>query len=533
MANRNSKGYKPEHKHYDKKDKCPSNKKPIRRDDTEEGGKLNPKDRDNNPNWYFTDKAMADQVTQMSFQQIAGLPLMIDGHNMVVGNYVTRFWNPSAGYSGGLVLSKLSAINLAGFRLFSKLAAYTGRKAEYGPQDISVMILAFGELITQIEWARRAFGAAFITSERNRSIPLHILDRMGIAGSDFYTNYNAYRTQFNKIVTLVNQLPIPKNVAYFDKCASMYEKLYVDELSPMATIIIDNPASSWYLDETSYSGGTILKTISWCIDKSTGARRATRTMGEWLSSIENYSLANLLNSSTLNVVYTDLLNLASKQNVEFWKFDYLQEGYMVVPEYNLNYALQFHNSTTTGFPHDVQSYVAGSVTPFNDVYPNPDVNTLQYLPAFPMHTSNDIKVPNLLDVALIDVLDPNIKVEDRVEVTRQISVFSGTWATVSGKEVYYAITPDHYQTQVEYYSVGDGTVSMIDGTVQGSYGYNLMGMLSQVANSAHQFISNPTSTNRYNLDGGVLGNLNYYTKVDKDYIERLHQFVGLALYDMR
>lgn len=52
-------------------------------------------DRPNNPNWYFTDAMLADQVSQLSFQNLAGLPVHMGGRDWNVPNLVRIEMNPS------------------------------------------------------------------------------------------------------------------------------------------------------------------------------------------------------------------------------------------------------------------------------------------------------------------------------------------------------------------------------------------------------------------------------------------------------
>lgn len=282
---------------------------------------MSAENRDNNPNWYFTDAKLADQVSQLSFQQLAGFPLEIFGKEFDVPNIVRILFNPCPGVTpakdfNNSAFNRTSGLNLAGFRIFSKLSAYTGRIATYGPQDISTMLLAMGEVISCVEFLRRAFGIAFTINMRNRDYPRTILDfGMLIDSDDLFKYFSDYRTRFNSLITMINQLPIPKNIAYFDKCASMYEHVYLDAPSSMAQSLITVPFTTWVLDETSYSGGTVLKTTAWAADAAQNMYytiAAPRTMGDYLDIVD-LMVGNLLNSSNLQVVYTDLLNLAVKQ----------------------------------------------------------------------------------------------------------------------------------------------------------------------------------------------------------------------------
>lgn len=503
--------------------------------------------RGNNPAWYFTDEKLADQVSQLSFQQLAGLPVDYDNMNFDVANIVRIMLNPCPGvqlsntYNTRLVQN--SAINMAGFRLYSKLSAYTGRTQSYAPQDISTMILAFGEVISIVEHIRRAFGVSYTMNMRNRSYPIEVLQfGMLIDASDLFANLSDYRTQFNTLITLINQLPIPKNIAYFDKCAALYERIYLDAPSSMAQTIIPVPYTTWILDEQSYSGGTILATQDFCgkkvpstIDEIKGV---VHPMSYYLNILATM-IGALLNSSTLQIVYTDILNYASKvSGTEFWKFDYLFEEYQVIPEFDLNFMLQFHNMTFTSAPIVQTALATGTanVTPFNDVYPDVNHNSVYYNPAFSTLGTVENGLPRTGNVALIDMLNDTPNVTDRVEVTRFVSICKGTRYVPTGQTKKVAwidcALPDHYAVQMVLLTeTSNLNFNYFTSTINGTDTYpDSAALLSTIDWAPHMF---ECTSNGLNYTGRYVGDLNYYTTVDSIYMRKLHDFVGLALYDLR
>lgn len=437
--------------------------KDSERPKTKEEAMLDAEGRDNNPNWYFLDAKVAEQVSQCSFRSIAGYPMFAtlpkgtsDGSGVGTTNTdmnltsICAIWlNPSPGvqrtYSS--LESQQSAINLAGFRLFQKISAFTGRKIEtYGPQDISTLILYYGEIISLVEWARRVFGIFYTSSERNRAYPRAVLQAMRVNPDDFAANYPSYRTRFNAIVTRLNAVVIPKNVNYFDKCASLYEKIYLDSESSMAQTIFYCPNTTWNLDETGYEGGTRLVTSTFMDNAAgTGASTPVAFGTGFLSKIESMVDA-LLNSATFNYIFMDLLNLAAKQSMEFWKFDYLLDGYTVMPEYNRNFLLQFHNMTFLGTPSApaLTTTGDGAVTPNNDVYPNPDDNAVFYNPGWIIYNNLPTAAPTNDVIIDSDVAAPGT--EDRIEMMRFTAMSGKTIAlNISGSNYTIdAVLPDHY-----------------------------------------------------------------------------------------
>lgn len=523
-------------KPYDKKDR----KDEYKGKDPKEG-LLNPEGRDNDPNWYFTDAALADQVSQLSFQQLAGLPIHFAGTDLTVPNIVKIWLNPSPGVInsadyGSNVLNKTSGINLAGFRIFSKLSAYTGRIASYGPQDISIMILGMGEIISTMEWCRRAFGVANAMSMRNRSYPREILNwGMLIDEDDFFKNFAVYRTRFNGLVTMVNQLPIPKGIKYFDKCAAIYEKLYFDDDSSMAQSLITNPYTTWILDEVSDSRGSIMKTVPWHADPTSnytnGVVYVPKTMGDYLDICDTL-IGAMLNSSTLQTVYTDLLNLALKVGQEFWKLDYLNDGYTVIPEYNPNLLLQIHNATLTGQPLEPTELTSPHVTALNDVVPNANTNSVYYNPGFSTQQNSSGYISRTNADIIVDMTNSVPSVVDRVEVTRYCSV-SGTNYYASNAKACDAVLPDHYVVGVAMYCTDSSQLPYLRWVNSSNLTATQYPFIVSGASTIDWFPRFYQLTAANALSGVYAGDLNYYTVVDSSYLRRLHQFMTLGIFDLR
>lgn len=497
-----------------------------------DSAKLKAEGRNNNPNWYYTSEELARQGSYLSFQQIAGLPFK-SSHYHYDYQYPTikvRYLNPCPGVQthsmyNNANLGQKSAINLAGFKLFSKLSAYTGRKAEYGPQDISTMILFMGEIISMVEYIRRVFGVGFTYSMRNRIYPKGVIEAMGVDSDNLFSNFSDYRMRFNAAITRLNQIPIPKSIAYFDKCASLYEKVYTDSDSPMATCIIDVPCTTWSLNEAASPQGTVLETHDWTCSKI-GAGLGAQNLGVYLVGLE-YRIDELMSSSTFQVVYTDLLNLATKVNTEFWKFDYLSEGYMVMPEYNPNYLLQMHNSSVIYVPHKVTTLDTNfGVTPYNDVWPDANGNALFYNPVFQNNTS--------LQEAIIDSITPDPGTEDRIEITRFTALNSNTQYVLADNTKCWSdmVLPDHY-VAIEQYIIPNGTIVSKASNVMGNIPYNLINFVSKVDWDNILYRYETLSDGTIRPDGDTIGDFNYFTLIDFAYLRRLNDTIGMALYDIR
>lgn len=336
---------------------------------------LNRAGRDNDPNWYFTSPELATQASQLSFQNMLGF-------GSVIGDYKAPtickiYLNPSPGNTyqvdeecpdyradwAGASLWPTNAenmqrngINLMSAKLYTLLSTFTGRTSNYGPQDIAIMLLSISQIASISEHIRRTFGVAMTYNPRNRFMPLQLIESLGFDSQDLMANIANYRMQFNICMSRINQIPLLDNVGFIRKARDMYQHIYVDEPSSMAQMYVFIPASTWVLEESMYDTGSYLKTVYICDrnglpDATMATIMSGGAQGRVLESNKMQAYLDLLNdmitrvleSSTLNIIYADILNAASKLNVPTWKFDYLAENYVVMPEYNRNALLQIHN----------------------------------------------------------------------------------------------------------------------------------------------------------------------------------------------
>lgn len=534
--------------------------------------KLDSTERDNDPNWYFTSSEMANQAAELSFQQ------MIDG-SPLVGNYSIPAlaiikMNPSPGVNYNITsmpgsqadaadtlpsssgVDKRNGINLMSAKIYTLLSTFSGRTSSYAPQDVGTMILAISSIAELSEHIRRAFGLLFTYNTRNRYMPLQVIEAVYGQAKDFMANSAIYRQNFNVQMTRINQIPLLDNIGYIRKSREIYQKLYVDEPSAMAQMFIYRPDSVWYLDETSYQGGTVLRTMP--------LQSGISALISQLASM----IDRVLESSTLNIVYADLLNLATKMNVPTWQFDYLAENYVVMPEYNRTAVLQFHNLDWVGQPTnqpngsgygDTIGYITKggfNITSNNDVIPDPNENLLMYCPAFLSyvnttsylhHGRNGSNFRKLVDM---DTDSPSL--EDRIEALRFGVMRSGYKYITSSStatnnrfnDVFLAL-PDHYPVSIAMVYGMNPTSSNPYGVktrglnrsnamcVADWYTYAIISNLSQFKNHPFFYIlENPTGSNDPKVDG-VTGDMGFVTTVDYEYLNRLNRIMYTGLFEFR
>lgn len=531
------KGKKP----YNNKDKS-DDKIRIEEDNSDV---LTNRSRFGNPNWYFTDKTLAEQTAQFSFQDFIGSGSLIN-NGVTLPSIMTISLNPSAdnslaGYQG------ISSATLMARKLYNTLANTSGRTQNYAPQDVFTLMLALGEIISYVSYLKRAIGVAYTYNIRNRDFPSKIIEVMGINSSDLFKNLNRYRVELNTILTQVNKVPFPANIAWFDKCNALYEGIFQDNMSPMSQIYIMNPATTWILDETGYEEGSVLRTIPVTINSVGNYAQMTRNMSSHLENLRSMVQA-LLTSTTLNYIYGDILNYASKFNVKLLYLNTIEDNYTVMPQYDQEVLLHIHNMILIGSPTvDISGNrtpvapILAKYTPYNDVFPDVDNNSIVYNPVFKNYSAATAQSLIDMQVGLMDIVDfpfgaPDLvgKIEaTRFQIRTDIGIGEGekslaytdSQGNIAG--VVATVLPDHYPVYVTMYAPNDGKITF-NHTFRQDLPLGMVHYITKFDNAPLIYCTNTESGMTT-----VVGDVNYYTNLPSDILSRMCNIIYQSLFELR
>lgn len=479
--------------------------------------------------YYIKNPIILEQATQLSFQNFIG-GHGIDNYN--IPSIMRIHMNPSPGRTwqgatGHYTHATRTGINMAATKLFNRLSMSSGRNMAYAPQDVATTILAMSQLLAMHSYVKRLFQASRCWNNYNRMFPRAIIQAMGIDYDDFVDHYSDYRTRYNALITAVNQLPIFMNCGYLEKSATQYSYIFTDDESPLAQVYVYVPYSTWIVDESSDERGTVLSTTVVVPEGKT-----TRTFGDLIQKVLQPMVDALITSSTLNLVYADLLNLASKDSsFKFVALDFVIDGEALLPVYNHEALLHIHNMTAMSIP-DAPSDGVG-YTKNNDVIHDPDNNAIRYQPVF---TKKNITNGNVLNHWLVDSPEPSPNAEMRLEMLRYLSLHSNNTVSIGGKDyVTYSVLTDYYVVSFEIIQNGlEDEVHFLNAKDGGTLDDMIASKLSQF-DWAPLYLS---------VDGGVTsgdhsgsircvhGDLNFYTEVTEDYINRLAEVIYLGLFDI-
>lgn len=407
----------------------------------------------NSPDWYYVNPVITDNAIRINFEEFVGKPYSVTSNSSFEPLNVLAYYTQPTPNRSGQGRARFGAGDNPGAlwaarKLYSALSSVTGRTSNYSPNTLCFLNFALGELLSTYSFIRRIFGYYRTFNRRNWGIPKSLFSAMAVDYSDFQTNIADYLTEFNTIITDMNKLPILESVTYFQKCVGMYDYVYADYDADMAQLFMFCPASTWYLREDGSSiypavSGTVMQTVPMCL--TTGNQPTARRLSEYLNILRT-QLEYLMESSTLNIVYSDILNYSSKNGTRTLVIPYVTLEYAVNVVYNEAVCQQMHHSMQVGTPLGLTSGVAvaanglaeipvrgvdgtatsGAHTPLNDIIEVPSNDSYSYLPVcqlyFPVGGIADLTTkywdPAVLQSLMYDADRMDEDLNRRVENTR-------------------------------------------------------------------------------------------------------------------
>lgn len=522
--------------------------------------KIENKGWDNDPNYYFVSKELAEQCSQLSFQSILGQGTL-HGYEVPTVVIVSDCMNPgvtenvrdavssnpiapvtSVTHLGNRVDGK-AGVNVMAAKLYTFMSSFTGRTSNYAPQDVAMMILAISAIVELSEHIRRFFGLLLTYNFRNRMVPLYLIKLLGCDPDDLKKNISDYRMRFNVAMSRMNQIPLLGNIAFIDKCRGRYQKIYQDDPTSMSQLWAYVPTFYYILDEVGDTDGSVLR-AKWLRQSASDTN-----MNSLLTKLEDMITA-VLESTSLNLIYADMLNMANKIKVKTWQFDYLAENYVVMPEYNAGANLQFHNLTVMGMPGasstsyedtiNQQKYtytdsVTGRVTYITggaSIFCDANKNNIVYNPLFSGKSYALCKY-------FVDLPIDNPDMPTRIESLRNVSLHSASdvkpsdlTPTISGVGTGNILTcaalTDHFVTKI-FVASNSGNLSDAKSMEDSIYS----GQSSYPINKSTQISNFPCYIKGTSIYTDVVGSLQYYTEIDYKYIKRLLDAMSIGLFEFR
>lgn len=443
--------------------------------------------------------------------------------------------NPSP---GSYIIGNVSAIKQQAQSLYTALSSMNAKTTNYAPQDLIMPILALGEVISTVEWIRRAFRTVFMYNAKNRAIPRALVEAMGFDYNDLVVNYANYVSRANTIIDRAMSITLPSNIDYFKACNALYQDIFLDDVSDMAQMYVFVPYSTWIIDETTYETGTALKTYTWRASTSVAPLQMSIVLDKLAQMVDA-----LLTSSTLNFVYADIQNFAAKKGAQLAAIAPIVAGEGIMPIYSEEALLQIMNIDMMD-PPVAQQGDPGEHTYANDVLSDPNTNSIKYYPLWTYTSITDIPsiAGNLVNFDKMNPTDEEIMTAMRFKcaVHQYKQVYADTFTINTGAEV---SLPDHYA--VDAWLVGPkygdpfGSNTVAWNTVK-TQQYMQTSWLTKFHHHPRitqsvvtDYAKTSTGVSYTRKSNGVLGDLNYWTYLPYDAVKAINDGAMLSLFKVQ
>lgn len=490
----------------------------------------------NDPVWRQYSDLLASQVNSFSLNQIVGTaPEWRSGLNDVK---ITTPYGPSVigrvdlAPGAGYAKDANAAINQVGLKTFTDMTANNMRTIKYGPQDVTICMLALNSVIATAAFIRRAFGVMGTVSPRNYVFPRALFEQgMLLDYDDMLSNLANYRAQYNMIAATASSIAFPMNFEAFKTTIAMYSDLFQDHSSDMAQTWVTYPAINWVLDEASDPKGSVLVS-----NNAVPTSPKLIKMSVWLDTLRQ-QIGALMNSATLQEMYPDVLKYAMNFGATLFSLASVPEDYAVTPVYSEEFCIQMENHVALGAPvtnHGLTGYTDG-----NNVTSDPDNNAIKYAPVFKMpdayvheNSGGGVQIDPFVDPILNFHVD-NPDVNTRTIATRFKAVAMNVMKQGNG-HVYSASVSDWYVVNVSIFQ--RAATGYVGDTLANIFKQDNTYMLTQFAHPPVSTFARNVSWNgdTVTFDAvGVFGELAKWTTVDMPTIRTINDVATMSLFSFK
>lgn len=206
-----------------------------------------------------------------------------------------------------------SPVSIAATDIYSFVRHENSGAKNYDPVDIMLYILAMDEAYMWFEYAKRAYGAAFLYSSMNEYVPMPLLTAMGWNAGDVVANLAQFNAYLNIAVGKLNSLNVPQQYSLIERHRRLYRGVFMDTQSGKSQIYVMRPLIRRTFTETEGPGaldavlnGTGLTVNAWfnAFNNMIDAIRNSEDCGTMSGDIlKAYGSANMITVETVPITY--------------------------------------------------------------------------------------------------------------------------------------------------------------------------------------------------------------------------------------
>lgn len=302
----------------------------------------------NDPVWYALDEALLRDAASIAYSNAVGtgITLQYTDNGTEQPTAHTDTWNvPGIGVieltaTPGYSADATSAINIAAKNIYSFVRHANSGSANYESPDLMLYILAMGNLYAGLSWMQRVYGVARLYSQKNRYYPKSVLRAMGVDFDSIQNNLADFRYYINTCALKLSALSVPKVMPLFSRWTWLNSGLYLDSENAKAQLYIFNLVHLWKFDATGEQTGGSL------VPQDINASTSLLATFEDIRNNFDAMLGAIIYDEDMNIMSGDIMKAYGKENL--YEIASVDEGYQVLPEFNLEVLSQIQNTTMVG-----------------------------------------------------------------------------------------------------------------------------------------------------------------------------------------
>lgn len=391
----------------------------------------------NDPNWYFKDPQLLDQIAVAVY----GKPL---GSRMNIGNMYPQIPNnwmtPGMETFPGLLTISLiptvgvsndadSPINVASINAYNTNRYKNAGKANYDNTDLMLYYIAMGSIYSAWTWMQRLYGMAFTPVPENLYKPAVYFEANCVDFEDFQANMADFRNFLNLKAIDIACWNVPDDFTLHRRWAWIFSSIFKDSDLTKAQEYMYVPACFYQYDETSSPMGGKLKTIP-VVQKGANNKFKTKDLMNMLNGM----ISALHYSQDINDMSGDVLKAYGNNT---YTLGQIPVDYRVESTFSMEVLTQIENCTIYPITQtDLASFT---------IYQDPNKNVIMCQPTIAgdhrssagyfinLHVNNPTPQDNIVATRLMSTIEV---VTGETTITKFTS--SGTEIVFDANIYYYS-----------------------------------------------------------------------------------------------
>lgn len=301
------------------------------------------KSQSNDPAWYAQNPQLLTDYASFPYGVAVGSKLKLfsnDTFNGSIPGVLAYYFHPSIGVAS----DPTAPVNVAARSIYSFVRHANSGHANYDSPDLMLYLLAMDSIYMMFSFMKRAIGVIHDYSVYNRYYPDALLTAMGLDPADFRANSENFRGFINTYAVRMGSMCVPNSMSYMARHTWMCEGIYVDSSAAKAQTYLYSPSSFFKFDLDDQGAGQLVPAAPWLYTATDPDRPSVQLLK--VSELEEFALGLLepiLSNEDLNIMSGDILKAFGDSGVV--RVTGVPEGYMVLPQYNLEVLSQMENAS--------------------------------------------------------------------------------------------------------------------------------------------------------------------------------------------